>query len=332
LRERELFEDAAESRGRRPLVDAQNPFFDAPRTHSLSLSLSLVCSRRYLDGGSNEPAVICPYYRSEYGRKRSEGVSVEEGEGLGPRKELFVLLSEQFQRKYKKVDEADVVVCSGDKGSSTVDVDGEIDPGVKAGAMLKWGESGPSHVVARVDKKRNQIVLDGPLGSVLRKEAATLHKSCVPLLVYKKEGECLWINTSLGKSPAAEADFRVLGLLLALATINQCQLDLDLPNVFFKVLLDPNNKPALADLEKFDGELLGTLNKVRQEWSDSQIREVLEMEGVRVGSSVGREELLVKYAACVGGGGENKKNKPLARPGTRSTCARGCSGTTTRGR
>ena len=40
--------------------------------------------------------IICPYYKSEFGKKVSEGENVEEGEGLGPRKELFAILSEAF--------------------------------------------------------------------------------------------------------------------------------------------------------------------------------------------------------------------------------------------
>lgn len=38
--------------------------------------------------------VICPYYKAPFGQKYVEGDAVEEGEGLGPRKELFSLLAE----------------------------------------------------------------------------------------------------------------------------------------------------------------------------------------------------------------------------------------------
>ncbi|KAH8048385.1 hypothetical protein JL721_11945 [Aureococcus anophagefferens] len=44
--------------------------------------------------------IVCPYYRAPFGQKYVEGVAVEEGEGLGPRKELFSLLGATARRDW----------------------------------------------------------------------------------------------------------------------------------------------------------------------------------------------------------------------------------------
>ena len=47
--------------------------------------------------------VVCPYYRVPFGQKYVEGSAVEEGEGLGPRKELFALLGGAVTRSWTPV-------------------------------------------------------------------------------------------------------------------------------------------------------------------------------------------------------------------------------------
>lgn len=46
------------------------------------------------DCGNDPSLVLCPYYKAPFGQKFVEGQPVEEGEGLGPRKELFAILAE----------------------------------------------------------------------------------------------------------------------------------------------------------------------------------------------------------------------------------------------
>ena len=73
---------------------------------------------------------MCPYYRSACGKKYVAGEPVEEGEGLGPRKELFSLLSKQLQDPWAH----DVAPCelraSAAAGASTVSVRVLADSGV----------------------------------------------------------------------------------------------------------------------------------------------------------------------------------------------------------
>ncbi|CAM9745767.1 unnamed protein product, partial [Choristocarpus tenellus] len=50
------------------------------------------------------PALILnPYYRSPWSKKVVDSVRVEEGEGLGPRKELFSLLAAQLQNSWRRM-------------------------------------------------------------------------------------------------------------------------------------------------------------------------------------------------------------------------------------
>lgn len=54
-----------------------------------------------LAGGAEKVALILnPYYLSDWGKKKVLGKSVEEGEGLGPRKELFALAAGQLGERW----------------------------------------------------------------------------------------------------------------------------------------------------------------------------------------------------------------------------------------
>lgn len=45
--------------------------------------------------------ILSPYYLCAWGKKRVLGERVEEGEGLGPRKELFELLADQLSQRWR---------------------------------------------------------------------------------------------------------------------------------------------------------------------------------------------------------------------------------------
>ena len=71
--------------------------------------------------------VLVPYFRSAYGKKVVQGATVEEGEGLGPRKELFNLISVQLQQSWALMlppNGGPDVSSSAEAGSSTVDCQG----------------------------------------------------------------------------------------------------------------------------------------------------------------------------------------------------------------
>jgi hypothetical protein len=73
------------------------------------------------NNASSAAAIILnPYYKSSYSSKQitvpgtTQSVTVEEGEGLGPRKELFSLLAEQLQSQWQPL-----AIGSGSSGSSS---------------------------------------------------------------------------------------------------------------------------------------------------------------------------------------------------------------------
>lgn len=62
--------------------------------------------------------LLVPYFKSEFGKKVVEGQNVEEGEGMGPRKELFSLLSAQLQHTSTRCDQE--LYVSGQAGTNTL--------------------------------------------------------------------------------------------------------------------------------------------------------------------------------------------------------------------
>lgn len=51
--------------------------------------------------GKTEALILNPYYLAPWGKKKVLGRSVEEGEGLGPRKELFELAARQLGERWR---------------------------------------------------------------------------------------------------------------------------------------------------------------------------------------------------------------------------------------
>lgn len=79
--------------------------------------------------------ILSPYFKSAYGEKVVNGVRVEEGEGLGLRKELFRLVSYQMQEKYRTSKGATFII-SAEEGASAVKIRSEGKVVVEPGCML----------------------------------------------------------------------------------------------------------------------------------------------------------------------------------------------------
>jgi hypothetical protein len=270
------------------------------RDNCLSTCRNLLEHAGYFENDVDDRSfVICPYYRSEFGKKISEGHNVEEGEGLGPRKELFILMSQQFLQKYRSID---VVLkgCSGEKGGNTISYGGSsyaLDD-VKVGGLVvvNEGEEGEQRrIVTRVDKGRGQIMLDKMLGDGFREASVTVMESCTPKLVWKQDCEKVWINTQIADGTENRVLFQLLGILMGLTVVNQCLLDFSMPTIFFKLLLDEEYEVKKGDLAGFDDGMLKNLEMVEKDWGIEQIREVCDVEGVRVGRGAGKEELYTAY-------------------------------------
>ena len=239
------------------------------RTSILSTCRSLLSHAGYLPPASLQDTafVICPYFRTPYGAKRSEGFSVEEGEGLGPRKEMFHLLKVGFEEEWKSSTEVKVY---GAKKEREVTVDGG---GVAAGNKLVFDVGSPSEFFRTVTRSSNSTCyLDAPLPEAYD-GTCLLQLPSQPMMSYRKENEKVWPNAALSQNKSNEENFVMLGVLLGLTVVNQCQMDFDLPPLFFK-LLSEEGPVTMSDLKTFDLEMHETLGKVRTSWPASQIAEV----------------------------------------------------------
>mmetsp|Transcript_7324 Transcript_7324/g.21778 ORF Transcript_7324/g.21778 Transcript_7324/m.21778 type:complete len:2162 (-) Transcript_7324:11-6496(-) len=201
--------------------------------------------------------VVCPYYRVPFGQKYVEGSAVEEGEGLGPRKELFALLGGAVTRSWTPVI-GDPLRVEASEGARSLRVTcDEANPQVvKSGDCLAVDFEGDT-LELQVEKVSDNVVrvsTNAPAVRVLAKrygdsedaetkllEALTgsvceARRSAAPLLAHRKDLEALWPNPALPRTAENAKRLATLGLLIGSAVPNQCQLPLDLPPLFFEVL------------------------------------------------------------------------------------------------
>ncbi|CBJ26942.1 possible MAPK [Ectocarpus siliculosus] len=219
-------------------------------------------------GGSNtitsgvaplaEALILNPYYLSSWGNKKVLGQCVEEGEGLGPRKELFELASRQLSERWRspqtglfsspmkatargRTAEVDLVISF----SASDAPERAFYSRVKAGWRIKVGsqtrilgsvkvEEGiggddSSRYSARVTK----LWVDG-----FQSEEAHLQEASCPVLVYQEGSESKWLDAKADRSNDEHRKrLRTLGALLALSVTNSCRLPVELPDLFFRWLL-----------------------------------------------------------------------------------------------
>ena len=272
------------------------------RENSLETCRKLLEHAGYLESEVDDRSfVICPYYRSNYGRKISEGYSVEEGEGLGPRKELFALISEQFLQKHKRAADASFNGCAGEKGHSTIRLganwEAHVDA-VKPGCMVVVNEGDvceQRRTVTRVNGWKGEIMLDKILTCEFENSTVQLFEVCTPLLTWKKDCEKVWVNQMCQKTGDNELMFQLLGVLMGLTVVNQCHLVFSLPSIFFKLLMDKGYVCTKDDLAGFDDSMLNNLQMVEKTWSSRQIREVCEVEGLTVSADDSKDDLYKIY-------------------------------------
>ena len=202
------------------------------RTSVLSTCRTLLSHAGYLPPASLKDTafVICPYFRTPYGLKRSEGFSVEEGEGLGPRKEMFHLLKSGFEEEWKSGIEIKGIRGAQKEREVTVSVGN-----VAAGNRLVFDVGSPSEFSRTVTRAvGSTCYIDAPLPQAYN-GTCLLQLPAQPLVSYRKENEKAWPNASLPHNAANEEGFVMLGVLLGLTVVNQCQMDFNLPDLFFKV-------------------------------------------------------------------------------------------------
>jgi len=276
------------------------------RTHALETTFNLLDKTGLLDdddggggggGASRRPRVgkacvklLSPYYCSGYGEKVVEGRRVEEGEGLGPRKELFSLLSSQLQEKWGDVAGV-VAVVSGQfqAGSATLVLEELVRSGgggerVNAQSLLGCrlvhtsggvGEKAQEGVIViAVDSKDEATTLlrldraffkaDGPAAS--SRVELRVQRKAEPVLVYVQGSEVVWVNPLLPRAPRHEKRVRAFGLLLGLTVANMCHMDLAIAPLLLRLLLcaQPHTswQPSLPDLIELDPSYVSTVDGI----------------------------------------------------------------------
>jgi hypothetical protein len=133
---------------------------------------------------ANAAIILNPYYKSSYSSKQitakdstgsTKSVTVEEGEGLGPRKELFFLLAEQLQSQWQPV-------AAGSSSTNSIHSNSSSSNSIKLSAR-----EGNAEVKLQLDASNTfgireglQIRLDsGTIGSTVDTNQPNQHHSCI---------------------------------------------------------------------------------------------------------------------------------------------------------
>jgi len=212
--------------------------------------------------------ILCPYYKSSFGKKVVEGFTVEEGEGLGPRKELFSLISTQLTNPWKVVvPQNERLQASGKEGSNKIEV--HTAQGlyhIKEGNRLTIKMPKSGHVLnARITMKTSAsaVMIDSILSENLKQVEIEISEPQLALLQYQKDLEAYWLGTShKPEDQEARRQLYLFGVLLGLTVSNQCVLDLRLPDLFFKAILNPDYRPSLEEVKLFNQSLYNSMIQI----------------------------------------------------------------------
>ncbi|EQC40610.1 hypothetical protein SDRG_02495 [Saprolegnia diclina VS20] len=199
---------------------------------------------------------LFPFFASESGEKFVNLQRVEAGEGRGPLKEWFALVSEAWAAPF-------VAVFSGDEGS--ISVDGRrltappsylVSRGVRPGWRLCLQAQSTFDIVSVT---QDQATIDPPWP---RDEVSLTHTDVawlaptVPLFKYVLASESYWFNEHAVPSPDHNTALALVGWVLAMALLHQSTISLRLHTAVFCCLLyeTPPDRhlfeavdPALAD-------------------------------------------------------------------------------------
>ena len=157
------------------------------------------------DSGDNgrplqRPSVLSlrAYFKSEFGKKRVNGQQVEEGEGLGPRKEFYALASVHLQSMWKGRTKLEGCVAAA-KGSTQVtgDAGSRFLRDVQKGMRISIGigqDDKPQNeagVVAEVTSD-TELTVERRFQSQHTAETAWVMRHADPLFVHAKGQETFW--------------------------------------------------------------------------------------------------------------------------------------------
>jgi hypothetical protein len=245
-------------------------------------------------GAKGGACIVTPYFRSAAG--------VEEGEGHGPRKELFALVARQFCDVWA-MEEDGPCLLSGEVGQRVLH-GANLDSCVREGYRIRLRRAGDPETEGTVEAVVESIADDGqsvsvsePLPATVTKVNFTLAEPTQPLMVYKQGSESYWPNEMLMESAELKQQYLYLGWLLGTSMLNRSHLDIRFPRPWLAQLMatkvekpvsvkksvggtsmPPSQwevfSPTLDDLKAIDESLLQTVAQV-EGMSDKDLRAMI---------------------------------------------------------
>jgi len=135
--------------------------------------------------------------------------------------------------------------------------------------------SGP---IGAYDNKNDRTMEGSEQSSGSSSVVAKLEVVSIPLFEWRQGCEALWFTPGLTRDYLSSSKFLYAGFLLASAVANQCYLDLQLPLLFFKKLLDDSYQPTLDDLYTFDPTLHLAITNVSA-MGDDEFADLMKVQG-----------------------------------------------------
>ncbi|TMW57456.1 hypothetical protein Poli38472_003381 [Pythium oligandrum] len=219
---------------------------------------------------ANKPPsyLLFPFFKSAFGEKRVDGVQVEEGEGKGPLKEWFTLVTADLAATWRPVSvdlslrsEFDLVVVNGNK----LVVDG-LRHVLRPGFKLEWDENGQAGIVSRIINScedNEAYLLDrGASSHSFAVSHLRIYEPRTPVLEYIKASESYFVNSRLPEAGTSQQTLRFLGWFLGNALLHHCGLSMRLHPLLFDLLLDETRRVSLDDLQSLDPSLYTALKQM----------------------------------------------------------------------
>ncbi|RLN88694.1 hypothetical protein BBJ28_00021459, partial [Nothophytophthora sp. Chile5] len=262
------------------------------REDVLQSSVEYVSRKGLLTDGAPSSVSLFPFFKSSFGEKLVDGVKVEEGEGKGPLKEWFSLVGLQMASKWKRIF-LDSFVKEEPSDQITVSGNAITVPGVAhlifPGFQLEW-EGSDGETVSRVVNKsveENTFLLDRGVALSQSFLASQLHVSQprIALFEYLQASESYWPNEQTRDSPENRNTLVFVGWFLASAIGHYSSIQLPIHPLFFRLLLRPQYRVTLADLQAFNSSLFESLLQL-QEMKPADFEAYLKFEGADAGLSV----------------------------------------------
>lgn len=261
--------------------------------------------------GANGPTgsmlVVNPTFESANG-------TIEEGEGHGPRKEFFTIVSQRMCGSWGPEAVGPCTLSSVDEAEGAAKLQGINLQCIKKGDRLRFG----SHEAQFAPTDDSEAVMvagvsdDGvfvklthrlPKGAKLDNVMFTYSSPRQPFLTYKQGMEAFWPNSALDRSPESFEHFFYLGWLIGCCQLNRSHLGFRLPVIFFRQLLAESISDQassggdtgplkdwsvftakVSDLRRLDPSLLEMAQKIVA-MDDEGFKAVLEAEDLPAATS-----------------------------------------------